>query len=224
MDILKILFENADEKFKSFQEKLCPTVEKSSIIGIKTPFLRRLAKQILSENSGDEFLHSLPHRYFEENQLHAFIIGEMTDFKRALSELERFLPYVDNWATCDQLLPKCFKKNLQSLQGVVFNWLKSTHAYTVRYGICTLMRCFSDAHFKTEYADAIASLQSDEYYINMAIAWYFATLLTKRYEEALPYIKEQRLPAWVHNKTISKACDSLRISAEKKAFLKSLRI
>ncbi len=222
MDIIKTLFDLSSTSFRNFNIKLIPTVDPKRVIGVKTPELRDLAKELIKSGEYSGFLDELPHRYFDEDQLHAFIIGELRDFDEALFEVERFLPYIDNWATCDQLIPRSFKKNKSELLPLADKWISSGHTYTVRYGIAVYMRYFLDADFKREYLDKIASIKTDEYYINMMSAWYFATGLSKQRESVLPYLEQGRLFTWVHNKTISKAMDSYRISNEDKKYLKAL--
>ncbi|MCD7737134.1 MAG: DNA alkylation repair protein [Lachnospiraceae bacterium] len=227
------LFERQDMTYRDFQGRLIPTVLPDRIIGVRTPELRALAKLIIKEGKteprkADEsqaFLRTLPHFYFEENQLHAFLIAEEKDFTACMAELELFLPYVDNWATCDQLLPKAFKGNRDSLIPYINRWLTASHEYTVRFGIGVLMRYFLDDAFDERYADWVVSVSSDgAYYINMMKAWYFATALAKQYDRILPYIEGKRLDPWTHNKTIQKTVESDRILPEQKEYLKTLRI
>ncbi|MCC8066085.1 MAG: DNA alkylation repair protein [Clostridiales bacterium] len=290
------LFSLQDIEYRDFQSKLCPTIAPDTIIGVRTPELRAYAKKAAKEGRADVkkaeetavFMQSLPHRYFEENQLHAFLISEVKDFEVCMAELEVFLPYVDNWATCDQLSPGLFKKNAQRLLPYIDHWLDSAHIYTVRFGIGMLMRYFLDEGFEEAYADRVASIPADRqyysrwdsvinfrdanicitktgtakasdadagaggintvdvgacdadvhvagvipisktgdrpYYINMMIAWYFATALAKQYDRILPYLEEYRLDPWTHNKTIQKAVESDRIRPEQKTYLKTLRI
>ena len=222
-DIKNRLFELRDEKYADFQGKLIPTVDRESIIGVRTPELRKLAKELSGRGDIGEFLSALPHRYFDENQLHAFVISEIKDYEKCAEEVRRFLPFVDNWATCDQLSPKCFKKHRKELIGEIGGWLESKNTYTVRFGIGMLMQHFLDSDFKPEYPAAVSRLRSDEYYINMMIAWYFATALAKQYETALPYIENRALDPWTHNKAIQKAVESRRITPGQKEYLKSLK-
>lgn len=218
------LFALQDLKYKAFNSKLMPTVGPESVIGVRTPELRKLAKELAQNESIECFLRALPHRYFEENQLHAFIISSLKDFESMLYELECFLPYVDNWATCDQMNPKIFKKHLPELLKKIKIWIRSDKTYTVRYGLNMLMTYFLDNEFKPEYLELAACVKSEEYYINMMIAWYFATALAKQYDEALVYLTGNRLDKWVHNKTIQKAVESFRITQEQKEYLRTLRI
>jgi len=223
-DIRDELFKMQDIEYRDFNSKLIPTVKKEDMIGVRTPELRKYAKKLLKEEGMEDFLHSLPHKYFDENQLHAFIISEIKDFKFCIDELINFLPYLDNWATCDQLSPKIFKKHRNDLLPHIYEWLKSDKTYTVRFGIGMLMEHFLDEDFKTEYPEMVAAVRSEEYYINMMTAWYFATALAKQYESILPFIESNKLDTWTHNKSIQKAIESNRISAEQKNYLKVLKI
>ena len=229
------LFKLQDVKYRDFQKKLIPTVDPESVIGVRTPELRKLAKQLArlrtSKTAADcktaadveAFLKDLPHEYFDENQLHAFIISEDKDYERCMADVEEFLPYVDNWATCDQMSPKVFKKNKDGLLLHVRNWLKSDRTYTVRFAIGMLMEHFLDDDFDPEYPKLVAKVKSDEYYVNMMIAWYFATALAKQHDAVIPYLEEQKLDVWTHNKTIQKARESYRITPEQKKYLKTLK-
>lgn len=223
-ELCTALFALQDAKYKSFQEKLMPTIEPETVIGIRTPVLRRFAAEIARTENAESFLASLPHTYYEENNLHAFLLEKITDLEKAATAVDAFLPYVDNWATCDMMSPKAFAKNKEKLLPYIQKWLASSHIYTVRFGIVMLMKHYLDEDFRPEYLEWIANIASEEYYINMAAAWFFAEALAKQYETALPYLIEKRLSVWVHNKTISKASDSFRIPNETKIFLKTLRI
>ena len=224
--IQKFLKENADAEFAAFTSRTIPTVDPKSILGIKTPELRALAKELLKSPKGaaQKFLSGLPHKYFEENQLHAFVVSGIKDFDLCVAELERFLPFIDNWATCDQCSPACFKKNRAALLPLIKNWIKSGRVYTVRFAIVNLMRHFLDQDFKPEFLKIVAAVKSDEYYIKMAVAWYFAEALAKQWDAALPYIKAKRLEAWTHNKAIQKARESFRVSDERKELLGGLKV
>ena len=217
------LFGLQDETYRDFQSALMPTVPKEKVIGVRTPALRKLAKQLTGTPQAEAFLQALPHDYYEENNLHAFLIEAIRDYGTALAETEKFLPYIDNWATCDFPEPKCFRKNKKAVLEEVRKWIASTETYTIRYGIGVLMRLFLDEDFSPEYLEMAAGVQSQEYYVNMMIAWYFATALAKQYDAALPYLEEQRLDQWTHNKTIQKAIESYRISPEQKEHLRGLR-
>lgn len=223
-EIRKKLFELQDKKYRDFQCRLIPTLESTTIIGVRTPELRRYAKELVKQKEMQNFLHFLPHQYFEENQLHAFMISEIKDNKQCLEELNQFLPFVDNWATCDQLSPKVFKKNRSELIDQIKQWVCSDKTYIVRFGIGMLLEHFLDDDFDPIYLEMVSKISSAEYYIRMMIAWYFATALAKQYTKALPYIEEQRLDIWTHNKTIQKAVESRRITLEQKEYLKCLKI
>lgn len=223
-DIVNELFRLQDEKYAAMQRKIIPTVAPERVIGVRTPELRTLSKKLYKDNDISFFLESLPHPYFDEDQLHAFLLSQEKDFDKCIRQLEIFLPYIDNWATCDQLSPKIFRKAPEKLLPYISKWLVSDHVYTVRFAIGLLMQYFLDEHFETRFADMVASVRSEEYYINMMIAWYFATALAKQYPSILPYLKEHRLDTWTHNKTIQKSIESYRISAEQKAELRCLKI
>lgn len=216
------LFALRDEKYRDFHKKLVPTVDDERIIGVRIPVLRKYAKN-LSAETGSAYLDLLPHHYVEENNLHAFIISGMKDFDDAMRRTEEFLPYIDNWATCDSFMPKVFKKHPAEVYEKVKHWLKNEHTYTVRYALVTLLNNFLDEEFRPEMLDLAAHLRSNEYYINMAIAWYFSIALVKQYDAALPYIIHRRLAPWVHNKAIQKAIESYRISSDRKKYLRELK-
>ena len=222
-EIAARLFEMRDEAYGAFQVKLIPTASKDSFIGVRTPALRAFAKELYKSGEGEAFLQRLPHRYFDENQLHAFLISEEKDFDNCVKRVEAFLPYVDNWATCDQLSPKVFKKHRAELLPYIKNWIAASHPYTIRFGIGMLMQHDLDDAFDPAYPALVAEIHSEEYYVNMMIAWYFATALAKQYDAVLPYLTERRLSSWVHRKTIQKAVESYRISDGQKEFLKRLR-
>ena len=218
------LMELQDTGYRDMQKKIIPTVDPDSIIGVRTPALRALAKEILKSGDYKSFLNELPHKYFEENQLHAFILSGMKDFDECMDELEKFLPFVDNWATCDQMSPKVFKKHKDELLNHIKVWIKSDKTYTVRFGVGMLMEHFLDDDFDLKYPEMAARIRSDEYYVNMMIAWYFATALAKQYESIIPFIEQKRLAPWTHNKAIQKSVESYRITDEQKAYLKSLKV
>ena len=222
--IQKQLFALADEDYKIFQQKLMPSVDPNTVIGIRTPELRRFAAKFAKTEEASLFMAHLPHIYYEENNLHAFLIEKITDFERTVEELNRFLPYVDNWATCDMMSPKIFSVNKEKLLPVIQNWISSKHTYMIRFGIVMLMKHYLDEEFSLEHLQIVSNIRSDEYYIEMAQAWYFAEALVKQYDLSLPYLQKGLLSPFVHNKTISKACDSFRINQDKKAFLKTLRL
>lgn len=218
------LMELQDTGYRDMQKKIIPTVDPDSIIGVRTPALRALAKEILKSGDYKSFLNELPHKHFEENQLHAFILSGMKDFDECMDELEKFLPFVDNWATCDQMSPKVFKKHKDELLKHIKVWIKSDKTYTVRFGVGMLMEHFLDDDFDLKYPEMAARIRSDEYYVNMMIAWYFATALAKQYESIIPFIEQKRLAPWTHNKAIQKSVESYRITDEQKAYLKSLKV
>lgn len=217
------LFALQDKDYQTFLARLLPTLDSSTIIGIRTPALRKLAKELSRQPETAEFLNDLPHTYFEENNLHAFLIDNIKDYNQAITAINDFLPYIDNWATCDQSGPKVFQKHRAELREEIIQWLASEQTYTVRYGIGMLMRHYLDDAFQPEYLEWVAGLSSKEYYVNMMVAWYFATALAKKYDATLPYLEENRLALWTHNKTIQKTVESNRITSEQKTYLKTLR-
>ena len=224
MSIRETLFSLRDEKFAAFQARLIPNVAPERIIGVRTPALRKLAKTLRGSGEAEEFLKALPHDFFEENNLHAFLLCEMKDFDACVQAVEDFLPYVDNWATCDQMSPGVFRKNKQALLPYIRCWIASERCYTRRFGTGMLMSHFLDEDFREEYLRLVSDKRSEEYYVNMMIAWYFATALAKQYEAALPCLENRRLVPWVHNKTSQKAVESFRVSDEHKACLRALKI
>jgi len=223
-EIRQSLFDLQDIKYRDFQAKLIPGKDTEMMIGVRTPELRKLAKQMLKREDIGEFLRDLPHRYFDEDQLHAFIVSGIKEYGKCMEELMRFLPYVDNWATCDQMSPGVFKKHRPELLTQIREWLGSEHTYTVRFGIGMLMQHFLDEDFDPAYPELVAGVRSEEYYVNMMIAWYFATALAKQYDAVRPFIEGRRLDPWTHNKTIRKAVESYRISDEQKEYLRSLKV
>ncbi|MBP3594833.1 MAG: DNA alkylation repair protein [Lachnospiraceae bacterium] len=222
--ITEQLFALQDIDYKQFHSKLMPTINPDVIIGVRTPELRKFAKQLAKSTDVELFLQELPHRYYEENNLHGFLIESIKEFDACIAALNQFLPYVDNWATCDMMSPKVMKTDLPELYEWVKVWIASGETYTVRFGVNMLMKYYLDETFLPEYPALVASIQSEEYYVKMVVAWYFATALAKQYDAVLPYIEEHRLDAWTHNKTIQKAVESYRILPEQKVFLKSLKI
>ena len=223
-ELKKILFSMEDEKYRDFQSALMPTVPKEKIIGIRTPLLRKFSKEYSKTEKAKEFLKNLPHEYYEENNLHAFLLGYMTDFKECARAVTEFLPYVDNWATCDSMSPKIFKNHKEELLEYIKIWISKDDIYSVRFGIKMLMEHFLDSDFKTEYAKTVADIKSEEYYVRMMQAWYFATALAKQYDAVLPFIENRRLEKWTHNKAIQKSIESYRITEEKKEYLRKLKI
>lgn len=218
------LFELQDVKYKEFHSGLIPTIDSETIIGVRTPQIRKLARELSKSPEAEAFLKQLPHKYYEENNLHGALIAQMKDYNRVIHELERFLPYIDNWATCDLISPKVFKKHLPQLIEQIKIWMDSDRIYTVRFGIGMLMGFYLDDAFKPEYPELVAAVISEEYYVNMMIAWYFATALAKQYTAVVPYLEQNRLEKWTHNKTIQKAIESYRITEEQKAYLRGLKI
>ena len=223
-EIVAELFRLQDKEYARMQTRIIPTVSPDRIIGVRTPALRDFAKNLNKDQDIDEFLSYLPHPYFDEDQLHAFVISLERDFDKCIAEVDAFLPFIDNWATCDQLSPKAFKKEPEKLLPYIQIWIKSDKTYTVRFAIGLLMQHFLDDHFDIKYADEVAGIRSEEYYIRMMIAWYFATALAKQYELVLPYLEDKRLDDWVHNKAIRKSIESYRITDEQKAYLRTLKV
>ena len=223
-EIINELFKMQDEKYRDFNSKLIPTVGKETMIGVRTPELRKYAKQLVKREDVREFLHSVPHKYFDENQLHAFILAEIKDFGVCIEEVKNFIPYIDHWATCDQLSPKVFKKYRKELLFHIKEWINSDKTYIVRFGIGMLMEHFLDEDFDLKYPEMVAVIRTEEYYINMMTAWYFATALAKQYEQVLPFIENKKLDMWTHNKAIQKSVESYRITDEHKAYLKGLKV
>ena len=222
-DIYNELIKNQDTGYRDMQITIIPTVNADSIIGVRTPVLRQLAKEFSRRDDISSFLGNLPHRFFEENQLHAFILSIMKDCSECIKLVDEFLPYLDNWATCDQMSPKIFRKNKELLLEYVEKWMKSDLTYVKRFAIGMLMEHFLDEDFKTVYLSKVSKIRSDEYYVNMMTAWYFATALAKQYEAALPFIEKHKLDKWTHNKSIQKAVESYRITPEQKEYLKTLK-
>lgn len=223
-DYRKRLFALQDTAYRDFQAKLIPNVDSEMVIGVRTPELRKLAKAIFKEGGYEDFLQDLPHTYYDENNLHAFIVAQIKDYEECLRQTEIFLPYIDNWATCDLFAPKVFAKHKTELLENIKHWMGSQETYVIRYGMEMLMRFYLDGDFKLEYAEMVAAVKSEEYYVKMMIAWYFATALAKQYESIIPFLEQKRLEAWTHNKTIQKARESHRILAEQKEYLKSLKV
>ena len=221
--ITEQLFALQNIDYKQFHSKLMPTINPDVIIGVRTPELRKLAKQLDKSTDVELFMQELPHRYYEENNLHGFLIESIKEFDACIAALNQFLPYVDNWATCDMMSPKVMKTDLPELYEWVKVWIASGETYTVRFGVNMLMKYYLDETFLPEYPALVASIQSEEYYVKMVVAWYFATALAKQYDAVLPYIEEHRLDAWTHNKTIQKAVESYRILPEQKLYLKTLK-
>ncbi|WP_051437735.1 DNA alkylation repair protein [Eubacterium xylanophilum] len=223
MTVYELLLEAKDENYREFQAKLVPNIDSETIIGVRTPQMREVAKKVFKSDIMESFLKDLPHKYYEENLVHFFIIALIKDFDECVKRVEEFLPYVDCWPVSDQSSPKVFKKNHDKLLPYVKKWIGSAHVYTARFGIRMLMNEYLGDDFKEEYLELVASKSGEDYYLKMMIAWYFATALAKRYEETVPYIENHRLDEWVHKKTIQKAVESYRVSDEHKIYLKTFR-
>ena len=221
--ILDELFKLQDIKYRDFQVKLFPTLNSEDFIGVRTPDLRKLAKDLVKNNNYISFLNELPHKYFDENQLHGFIISEIKDYDECLMYLNKFLPFIDNWATCDQTSPKVFKNKHDKLLKEVKKWIKSKKTYTIRFGIGMLMQYYLDENFQNNYLDLVCNIKSNEYYVNMMRAWFFATALAKQYDSTISLFENKSIDMWTHNKAIQKAIESYRISQDKKDYLKSLK-
>ena len=224
MEITKRLFELQDEKYADFQAKLTPGIPRESFIGVRVPQVRTLAKSYYKDSESADFLQDLPHQYYDENMLHGLVLSEMKDFEACVKAVDAFLPYVDNWAVCDIMSPKVFRKHKEELLSVIKRWVASDQVYTCRFGIEMLMSHYLDQDYKPEYLEIVAAVRSEEYYVNMMIAWFFATALAKQWDTVIPYIEEKRLEPWVHNKTIQKARESYRITPEQKEYLKGLKV
>ncbi|WP_314014130.1 DNA alkylation repair protein [Leptotrichia wadei] len=223
MEIQKELFSLQDKEYMKFLSKLTPNVSEDTIIGVRIPEIRKLAKKLVKNNEYEDFLKELPHKYYDENLLHGAIISENKDFENCIELLNSFLPFVDNWAVCDTISPKIFKKHKKELIEKIKEWSQSDKTYTCRFGVEMLMTHFLDEDFKKEYLEMVANIHSEEYYVKMVIAWFFATALTKQWDYAVIYLENNKLDVWVHNKTIQKARESLRILEDKKGYLKRLK-
>lgn len=217
------LTELSDDKYADFQAKLTPGIPREKFIGVKIPVVRSYTKQLIKEGKADDFLSSLPHEYFDEYILHSVLLSQIKDFDKCISYTEAFLPYIDNWAVCDILSPKVFKKNTDKLLEYIYKWSSSDHTYTIRFAIEMLMSFYLDDKFKEEYLQIPASVISDEYYVNMMLAWFYATALAKQWDSTVQILISGKLPKWVHNKTIQKARESFRITNEQKNYLKGLK-
>lgn len=223
MNIQKRLFELSDEKNADFSAKLTPGIDREKFLGVRIPASRKLAKEIIKENEHKDFLNSLPHKYYDENILHSILISEIKDYDECIKYVDEFLPYVNNWAVCDTMSPKAFKNKHERLMNDILRWVDSDQTYTIRFGLKILMAHFLDNDFKNEYLKIPAKIKSDEYYINMMIAWFYATALAKQWDSTIVYIENGVLDKWVHNKAIQKARESYRITAEQKEYLKSMK-
>ena len=218
------LFKLQDLKYRDFHSRLMPTVNKEKIIGVRTPALRKFATEINKSDLKTDFLNILPHKYYEEDNLHAFIIEQIEDYDECICALDDFLPFVDNWATCDMMAPKILGKKLEKLYSKIEEWIKSQHTYTVRFAIVTLMKFFMGEQLDKKHLKLLMNVTSDEYYINMAIAWYLATALSSNWELVIPYIEDKKFDKWVHNKAIQKAIESYRVTPGQKTYLRTLKI
>ena len=223
LPVRQALWAMRDEAYQAFQSGLIPTLDSARVIGVRTPQLRKYAASLNGTAEAERFLLQLPHFYYEENNLHSMLIAKIGDFGRALTETERFLPCIDNWATCDLPRPGVFAKHLPQLEERVRAWVRAEESYTVRYGLGTLLSLYLGEAFRPAHCELAAAVRSQEYYVNMMVAWYFATALAKQYETAVSFLEQERLPLWTHNRTIQKAVESYRISPEKKAYLRTLR-
>lgn len=217
------LFELQDTEYRDFHAGLMPTVDKEKVIGVRTPVLRKYAGKLSGQPEAQEFLKTLPHTYYEENNLHGFLLEKIKDYDTCMGEMKKFLPYIDNWATCDGVAPKVFGRHKEELIKEIPGWLESGQTYVIRFGVNMLMRFFLDEDFKPEYAEKVAAIRSEEYYVKMVVAWYFATALAKQYDAVIPFLEERRLENWTHQKTIQKARESYRISPAQKEYLKTLK-
>ena len=217
------LFEMQDLGYKEFHCKLMPTVPPEAVIGVRTPEIRKLARRLSKTPAAEAYLRSLPHQYYEENNLHGALVSLLRDYRQTVEALEAFLPYVDNWATCDLMSPLAFRKHPEQLPEQARRWMGSGHVYTVRFGIGVLLGFYLDDAFRPEYLEWVSQVRGGEYYVDMMAAWYFATALAKQYDAALPWLEQGRLGVWVHNKTIQKAVESRRVTAEQKAYLRTLK-
>lgn len=223
MNITGRLFELADEKYADFQAKLTPGVDRELFIGVRVPAARKLAKELYKSGDFEAFLTELPHKYYDENMVHGLILSEFKDYDECVEQVDMFLPYVDNWAVCDIMSPKCFKKNKDRLIDKIIEWSESNLVYTSRFGMGMLMTHFLDDDFRQEYLDIPARVKLDDYYAKMMVAWFFATALAKQWDAAIPYIENNALEPWIHNKTIQKARESNRITPQQKDYLKTLK-
>ena len=217
------LFELQDTEYRDFHARLMPTVDKEKVIGVRTPVLRKYAGELSGQPEAQEFLKTLPHTYYEENNLHGFLLEKIKDYDTCMGEMKKFLPYIDNWATCDGVAPKVFGRHKEELIKEIPGWLESGQTYVIRFGVNMLMRFFLDEDFKPEYAEKVAAIRSEEYYVKMVVAWYFATALAKQYDAVIPFLEERCLENWTHQKTIQKARESYRISPAQKEYLKTLK-
>ena len=223
MSVYERLMSFKDNNYKEFQSKLVPNIDKETIIGVRTPDMRNIAKELFGTEEANEFIQTLPHQYYEENLVHFFLISKIKDFNECVKEVEKFLPYIGCWPVCDQATPISFKKNHDNLLPLIKKWIKSKHVYTARFGIRMLMNDFLDDDFKEEYLELVANKSGEDYYLKMMIAWFFATALAKKYDATIKYIEDNRLDSWVQKKTIQKAVESYRVTDEHKEYLKKFK-
>ena len=221
--MLEKLYALEDLEYKKLVSKLTPNISMDSIIGVRIPEIRKLAKESVNTKEAELFLNNLPHKYYDENILHGSLLSEIKDYDKCIEYIDKFLPYIDNWAVCDTLLPKVFKKNTDKLIEKINVWIKDKHIYTVRFAISMLMRLYLDDNYDKKYLNMVSKVKTDEYYLKMMVAWYFATALAKRWDDAVYYLENNKLDTWIHNKTITKACDSFRITDEQKEYLRKLK-
>ena len=223
MSVYERLLSYQDKTYKEFQSKLVPNIDKETIIGVRTPQIRSIVKEIFGTEEANIFLKTLPHQYYEENLVHIFLVSKIKDYDECVKEIERFLPYIDCWPVCDQATPLVFKKNHDKLLPYIKKWIKSNKVYTARFGIRMLMNEFLNDDFKEEYLELVSSKKGEDYYLKMMIAWFFATALAKQYNATIKYIENKCLDPWIHKKTIQKAIESYRVSDEHKEYLKTFR-
>lgn len=221
--MLEKLYALEDLEYKKLVSKLTPNISMDSIIGVRIPEIRKLAKESVNTKETELFLNNLPHKYYDENILHGSLLSEIKDYDKCIEYIDKFLPYIDNWAVCDTLLPKVFKKNTDKLIEKINVWIKDKHIYTVRFAISMLMRLYLDDNYDKKYLNMVSKVKTDEYYLKMMVAWYFATALAKRWDDAIYYLENNKLDTWIHNKTITKACESFRITDEQKEYLRKLK-
>ena len=223
--IVKKLFDNRDLEYRDFHSRLIPNIDKERIIGVRTPVLRKLAKEISKSDYVDEFLEELPHKYNEENMLHGMILSiKYKDISVLLLKLDKFLEYVDNWAITDMISPKIFKKYPDKVYKYILKWINSKHEYKMRFGIVSLLQFYLDENYNKEILNVVSKIKSDYFYVKMAIAWFYSFALIKQYDDTIIYFENRLLGKWIHNKSIQKAIESYRVDKERKEYLRSLKI
>ena len=223
MTVYEMLLNKQDKEYQEFQSKLVPNIDKNSIIGVRTPDMKAIAKELYGTKEANDFLNNLPHKYYEENLIHTFLIAMIKDYDECVKEFDRFLPYANCWPVTDQSSPKSFKKNHDKLIKDTKRWISSEHTYTARFGLRILMNEFLDDDFKPEYLKLASEKKGDDYYLKMMVAWYFATALAKQYDATISYFENHVLDSWTHNKAIQTALESFRVSDEHKAYLRTLK-